>query len=204
MPVPSRQRQPWPMKWIVLTILVSIGLYTYLTLHYRRPGAAFRPYQDLRDRANAHRLVSAGYQRITLNAELPVDPLPGVTAAPTSATAAGLPAGLRNTLVEPPQLPSEIVSVTAAPALNAMFAYPIRFKCTLPDNKQQLTGAELYVHGDELVVAPAFERLSGGLLSRTRENLVQLTVPAGALKPGSYRVTLVGARASRAWTLQVH
>jgi hypothetical protein len=85
-----------------------------------------------------------------------------------------------------------------------MFAYPIGVKCSLPDNKQQLAGAELYVHGDELIVTPNFERLSGGLLARNRERLIRLTVPAGALKPGNYHVTLVGTRSSRSWTLQVH
>ena len=42
------------------------------------------------------------------------------------------------------------------------------------------------------------------LLVRTQENLVLLTVPPAALKPGSYRVTLVGKNSSRTWTLQVH
>ena len=60
------------------------------------------------------------------------------------------------------------------------------------------------MRGGEIIVAPDFDRLAGGLLSRTRENLIRLTVPAGALKPGQYHVTLVGARASKAWTLQVH
>ena len=31
-----------------------------------------------------------------------------------------------------------------------------------------------------------------------------LTVPAGALKPGTYRVTLAGLHSSRAWSVQVH
>ncbi len=128
-----------------------------------------------------------------------------IDAAPIAVpTAAGLPATLRESLVDVPQLPTEIVTVSAAPTANSMFAYPIGFKCTLPDNKHQLAGAALYVHGDELVIVPDFDRLSGGLLSRTRESVVRVTVPAGALRPGQYHVTLVGARSSRAWTLQVH
>ena len=192
------------MKWIVLVILVSLGAYTYLTLHYRKAGPAFQPYADIKDRANTKRLLSAGYQRITLDAELPADPLPVGPAAPAATAGAGLPASLRDTLIDQPKLPTDIVSLTAAPAVNSLFAYPISFKCTLPDNKQQLAGAELYVRDGEIIVAPDFDRLAGGLLSRTRENLIRLTVPAGALKPGRYQVTLVGARASKTWTLQVH
>jgi hypothetical protein len=32
---------------------------------------------------------------------------------------------------------------------------------------------------------------------------VQLTVPAGLLKAGNYRITLLGAQSSRAWTVRV-
>jgi hypothetical protein len=192
------------MKWIVLAIVLGIGTYTYLTLHYRKAGPAFQPYADIKDHANTVRLLDAGYQRITLDAELPADPpAPGQSAA-TTAAAAGLPASLRDTLIDQPKLPDDIVSVAAAPSVNSLFAYSIGFRCTLPDNKQQLAGAELYVRGGEIVIAPDFDRLAGGLLSRTRESLIHLTVPAGALKPGQYRVTLVGARASKTWTLQVH
>jgi hypothetical protein len=192
------------MKWVVLAIILSIGVYTFLTLRYRKSERLFRPYQDIRDRANVHRLIDAGYQRVTLEADLPVDPVAPESAARTTVAIAGLPSGLRETLVVPPELPAEILSVAAAPSVSGLFAYPIGVKCTLPDNKRQLAGAELYVHGDELVITPDFERLSGGLLARNRERLIRLTVPAGTLKPGSYHLTLVGTQSSRSWTLQVH
>jgi len=204
MSVPFRTRQPWPMKWVVLVIILSIGVYTFLTLRYRRPERAFRPYQDLRDRANTHRLLDAGFQRIPLTAELPADPLAADAAIRATSAAAGLPTALRETLVVQPQLPAEILTVSAAPGVNAMFAYPIAFRCTLADNKQHLDDAQLYVRGDELIVVPEFERITGGLLARTRENVIRLTVPAGSLRPGNYHVTLIGARGSKAWTLQVH
>jgi hypothetical protein len=82
-------------------------------------------------------------------------------------------------------------------------SYSIEFTCALPDNKQQLSGAQLYVRDDEVVVVPAFEHLTGELLSRTRENLIRVTFPAGVLKPGRYRVTLLGERTSKAWSLEV-
>jgi len=192
------------MKWVIFAIILSLGVYTFLNLRYRKSERMFRPYQDIRGRANVHRLLDAGYQRVALEADLPADPLALAASARVTTGAAGLPAGLRETLVELPHLPAEILSVSAAPAVNAMFAYPISVKCTLPDNKQQLAGAELYVHGNELVITPNFELLSGGLLARNRERFIRLTVPSGTLKPGSYHVTLVGARSSKTWALQVH
>ncbi len=192
------------MKWIVLTIALVIVPYTFLTLYYRKPGPAYRPYQDAQERANVVRLLSAGYQRITLAAQRPADPVRGTTAAPTLAALGGLPSALVSTLVQKPLLPAEILAVTAAPSVSALQSYAIQFTCTLPDNKQQLAGAALYVKDAEIIITPDFELLTGDLLARSRESVILLTVPAGALKPGSYRITLAGQRSSRTWALQVH
>ena len=192
------------MKWIVLTIIVVIVPYTFLTLYYRKPGPAYRPYQDAQDRANVVRLLSAGYKRITVAAQRPADVVRVTAAAPTTAVLGGLPSELVATLVQKPLLPAEIHAVTAAPSVGALQPYAIQFTCTLPDNKQQLAGAELYVKESEIVITPDIELLTGGLLARSRESVILLTVPAGALKPGTYRVTLAGQHSSRAWSVQVH
>ena len=192
------------MKWIVLTIALVLVPYTFLTLHYRKPGPAYRPYQDAQERANVVRLLSAGYQRITLAALRPADPVRGTATAPTMAALGGLPSALVATLVQQPLLPAEILAVTAAPAVSALLPYPIQFTCTLPDNKQQLAGAALYIKDAEIIITPDFELLAGELLARSRESIILLTVPAGALKAGSYRITLAGQRSSRTWALQVH
>ena len=192
------------MKWIVLAIVVVIVPYTYLTLRYRKPEKAFQPYADLKDRANTIRLLSAGFQRINLAAQRPADPVSALIAAPVSSAAGGLPLGLRSSLVDEPLLPAEILSVAAAPNATAAEPYSIQFSCALPDDRQQLGGAHLYLRSGEIFLVPHFERLDGGLLTRSRKNVVLLTVPAGALKPGSYLATILGQRASKAWTVQVH
>jgi hypothetical protein len=191
------------MKWIVLTIIVGLVAYTYLTLHYRKAAPAFRPYEDIKSRANTIRLLSAGYQRIPLAALRPADPAPFDPAAGGASAPGGVPAELRATLVDPPPLPAEIVRISAAPAVSALLPYPIQFTCTLADNHRQLVGAELYVKGDALYLIPDFERLNDALLARTRESVVLLTVPAGALKPGRYEATLIGEHASKTWSVQV-
>jgi hypothetical protein len=60
MPAAPNERKLWPMKWIVVAIVAVIVPYTFLTLRYRRPGKAFEPYADMKDRANTMRLLSAG------------------------------------------------------------------------------------------------------------------------------------------------
>ncbi len=203
MPAAPRQRQPWPMKWIVVAILLIIVPYTFLTLHYRKPGPAFQPYEDIKNRTNVARLLSAGYQRISLPANRPADRTGTSGGAVVTVSAGGLPAELSSTLVEPLLLPGEILKVTAAPTASIFLPYAIELVCTLPDDKKQLSGAELYVRGETLVIAPTFEQVAGDLLTRTRQAIVLLTVPAGAVKPGRYQVTLVGERTSRTWSLEV-
>jgi hypothetical protein len=91
----------------------------------------------------------------------------------------------------------------AAPNANTLQSYSIRFTCTLRDDRQQLAGAELFVRGETVVITPTFEPVPGTLQARAPQSDVLLTVPPGALKPGSYTMTLVGERVSRTWPVNV-
>ena len=191
------------MKWIVLAIVAVIVPYTFLTLHYRKPGPAFQPYEDMKNRANVTRLLAAGYQRVPIAARRPADGSMPAGGAAVESTKGGLPDELRATLVEAPLLPLEVDRVTAAPIANTLLPYSIHLVCTLPNDKQQLAGADLYVRGERIVVTPTFEALPGDLQTRSRESAVLLTVPAGILKAGRYTVLVVGERISRSWQLEV-
>jgi hypothetical protein len=199
----ARSRQPWSMKWIALVILLIIVPYTIIRWHYRKPNRAFEPYADMKNQANTMRLLSAGFQRVTLDASRPAEPLRTSALAAISSAPGGWPDLLANSLVDPPLLPAEILTVSAAPSVNAMFAYAIELTCASPDQRQQLAGAHLYVRGEDMFIVPLFEKLDGDLLTRSRDTLVRLTVPAGALKPGRYHVTLLAADNARSWTLEV-
>ncbi|HXN36203.1 MAG TPA: hypothetical protein VN877_08525 [Opitutaceae bacterium] len=202
MTAPRKDRKPWPMKWIVLSIVIFIPVYTYLTLHFRRKDPAFQPYQDMRDRADVIRLLKAGYQRVTVDASRPAESA-AEAGDPTSRAPGGLPPDLKGTLIESPLLPLSIGSVSAATTAASAIDYQIGLTYTLADNKRQLSGAHLYERESDIVIVADFEMLGGGLLARTREGTALITVPPGCIRPGKYRVTLVGERESRAWSLLV-
>jgi len=122
---------------------------------------------------------------------------------PTLAAPGGLPDELRKTLVETPLLPLSVDTASAAPTAVSGIDYPIALTYSIPDNKRQLSGAHLYEREGDIVIVADFERLGGGLLARYRDGNALLDVPPGSLKPGRYRVTLVGEQASRSWTLTV-
>jgi hypothetical protein len=191
------------MKWIVVAILIFIPVYTFLTLHYRKRSASFEPYKDLTERTDVVRLLAAGYKRIPIEALRPADEVDLSGGAPVSRMPGGIPEPLRKTLVDDPLLPLEVADVAARPVADSGIGYPVGFSYSIADNKRQLCGAHLYVRGKEAVIIPDFERIPGGLMSRWKDGSVLLTVPPGAWEPGTYRVTLVGERASQSWTLQV-
>lgn len=192
------------MKWVVLAIVIVLVPFTWLNLKYRKSGPAFQPYEDMKQRANTTRLLSAGFQRISVAAELPADPMPPRTSATMTTVPGGLPPDLSTTLVDPPLLPLQINRVAAPPSVSALLPYVVRFACTLPDHQRQLAGADLYVRENQIVITPDYEKLAGNFLARTTDNVVQITIPGGTLKAGKYRVTLVGQESSRAWDLAVN
>jgi len=198
-----QSKQPWRIRWVVLVIAIALPLYTFFTLHYRKPGPAFQPYGDLRDRADVVRLLSAGYRRVGLEALRPADPRPAANPARSEPAPGGIPAPLRQTLIESPLLPTQIETVSAPASASASLDYPIELACSLADHKRQISGAHLYLRGTEAVILPDFERLPDGVLTRSQETILQFTVPAGTFKPGAYRVTVVGEKSSRVWPLQV-
>jgi hypothetical protein len=191
------------MKWIAVAILALIVPYTFVTLRYRKPEPAFQPYEDIKNRANVSRLLAAGYQRIPIVAQRPADGARTLGGAAIETTAGGVPADLRSTLVESPLLATEIVSVIAPASIVSLQPYLVQLACTLPDEKLELGGADLYVRGEHVVIAPKFERVSPELHPRSSQTSVLLTIPSGVLKPGTYTVTLIAARASRTWPLEV-
>jgi hypothetical protein len=190
------------MKWIVLAIVVFVPIYTYLTLHFRRPGPAFAPYGDMRDRADVIRLLKAGYKRVSIEASRPVD---GSTDSGglTSPAPGGLPEELKKTLIESPLLPLAIESASASPTAVSGIDYPVDLAYTNKDNKRQLSGAHIYEREGEIVIVADFEHLDGSLMARYRDGTAHLDIPPGSLRPGKYRVTLVGEQSSRSWSLEV-
>jgi hypothetical protein len=191
------------MKWILIAIVLIILPYTYLTLRYRRPGPAFQPYEDMKNRANVARLLEAGFRRIAIPAQRPADGTRPRNGAAITTIAGGWPADLHSTLVETPMLPTEITNIAASSRANTLQPYEVQFTCSLPDDRKQLGGAELFIRGDNIVIAPTFEPVAGTLQTRMPQTDVLLTIPPGALAPGSYNVTLVAKRASSSWPVEV-
>jgi hypothetical protein len=191
------------MKWIVIAILIFVPIYTYLTVHFRRSGRVYEPYAEARDRAMIERLLAAGYRRVTISATRPTEPMLASARAPIEAAPGGLPADLATALTAAPLPPARVTHIIAARETSTAQPYIVDFTATLPDEKEELLDAQIYVREGTLVLVPNFERVPGGLLVRSPETEVRLTVPAGILPPGHYRLTLVATQESLTWILFV-
>lgn len=197
---PPPSRKPWPMRWIVISILLFAGFYTWINLRYRKTAPLYEPYAEALARQRA---ASAGFKRITAEIRLLADPVPVRGEAEIATAEGGLPLDLQKAVADSPLLPAEVSAVAAPAALDHVGAYVIQFRCTVGDNQQLVAGAELYAKSGSIVIVPECEKLLG-LVARNRASVVRLTVPPGKLDAGSYRVKLVAADGSRTWLLQVH
>lgn len=202
--LPGPTPELWSMKWIAVTILLFIGGYTFLTLHYRKPNRSYEPYNDLKNRGQNHNLLTAGYQRVTLSSAEPTNEQPLEATAELSAAPAGLPRELQDSLFDQPNLPATYQDVRTPAIINGLLPFRLIFDCTVASDQQRYVTAFLYIKGEQIVIVPEFEQLDGDLRNRTRTNHVQLVIPGGAIKPGAYQVLLPGRSASLTWPLQVN
>lgn len=192
------------MTWIVVAIVVFIIGYTVITLQFRKPNPSYQPYHDLKSRGETHNLLTAGFQRIVIRAEQPAEAGGVAARAETLPQPGGLPAALKDLLFDPPNLPAGYREVRAPATVATLMPCVIQFDCVQGDPHRQPGGAAIYVRGETVLIVPEYDPLNGDLRSRRDPALVQLTIPAGTLAPGRYSVSLIGAEASAAWTLQVH
>jgi hypothetical protein len=200
-------RKPWPLRWIVVAILVVIVPYTYVNLKFRKPNKAFEPYADMKSQANVGRLLDAGFRRVTLPVGDNASASAATSAAGPSATFApapgGLPAELGEVLVEAPRLPLAYREVSA-PAAHAAAA-PLRLSFALASDPAaeglRIGAVELYLRDQSAVLVPVFAPATAA--APATPTVLACEVPAGLLAPGTHVFTLAGARDSVRWTVLV-
>ncbi len=206
MPIRPRlpaSKTPWPMKWIALAIVAFIVPYTFLRLHYAKPGPAYEPNAEAEKRAAD---PAAGWARIEVRVERPADPARVQTGleptAKISTGSGGLPAALPEALARASALPTDISAASAAAQGSAPVAYQVLFTGAFPAD-QQLADVLVFQRDNRVVIIPQSEPAEGGLRARSDSTAVLLSVPAGTLKPGRYAATLVAAHGSKQWTLEI-
>jgi hypothetical protein len=201
--VNTEKRKPWPMGWIILAMVLFIAPYTFLTLHYRKPGPAYQPYQDAKEKTV---LARTGFTRISLPASQPASGLlvpVTATSAQVSAHPGGLTPELNQALGAAVSLPVSIDS-TAAPAVcESGKTYPFSFGCNISDLHHALASTRLYVKANQVFIITDFESLVGGLSARSTHTVIALELPAAALEAGSYTFTVVGRTTSISWKVLI-
>jgi len=197
--------KPWPMKWIVLAIVLFVVGYTVVNIFYRKKGPAYRPYQDAQDRATTARLLAAGWHKVQIETLRPIEK-PSLATAPASITReiAGLGPDLESRFAEKPKLVSTIDRVTAPAAVTRGANYEVYFTATIAKLNVQVGDLTLYQHDRELVLIPSIETLPGKeLLSRWNDTNYFVSVPTTGLAPGRYTMRIVALAPAATWTFEV-
>jgi hypothetical protein len=192
------------MKWIVAAIVVFVVGYTLVNIYYRKPGRAFRPYEDMNNRATTARLLQAGWQKLPVEVSRPLDK-PGFSLTATVARAGhGLGPELEAAFAEKPVLFTSIDHVTAPESVARGATCAIHFTASLTDQHLQLGRIEALRRGQEIVLVPTLEKLPGkNLLSRWKDADYCALVPTERLEPGRYTVRLAATGPAMQWTMLV-
>ena len=175
------------------------------------PDAAFPPagaglpaLQDMRDRADVIRLLKAGYQRVAIEASRPVEgDRPGGRATSLPAPG-GLPRGAKKDADRDPP-PPHGQSTPRRPTR------PRRRRSTTGSTSSYTTGRQQTPALRERTSTSARGRSCRRRLRAPRRRPPDALprrygppdIPPGSLRPGKYRVTLVGEQSSRSWSLDV-
>ena len=193
------------MKWIVAVILIFVAGYTLVNLYFRKPGRAYRPYQDAQDRATTARLLAAGWQKMPVDTRRPVEiPAADVTPAAVTRGTPGLGADLEGRFAEKPRLLATIDRVVAPTAVARGRDYSAYFSASVLDLKAQVGDLSLYRKGHELVLIPSLESLPGReLKSRWNDSTYWVNFPTGNLPPGRYQVRIVAQGPAPKWAFTV-
>ena len=193
------------MKWIVAAIVVFAVGYTAVNFYFRKPGKAYRPYQDAQDRATTARLLAAGWHKMPLETRRPIEKsAPDETPAPITRDFPGLGSDLTDKFAEKPKLLATIDRVTAPATVSHGTDYSLTFTASLSDLKAQVGELSLYRHGNELVLIPTIEKLPGQqLMSRWNDSTYNATFPTASLPPGRYTARIVAQGPAAAWSFTV-
>jgi hypothetical protein len=193
------------MKWIVGAIVLFIVGYTLVNVYFRKPGRAFRPAEDMNNRATTARLVAAGWQKIPVDTRRPVEK-PAAHDAPAAITRdfPGLGPDLESKFAEKPKLLATIDRVVTPGVVTHGEEYSAYFIATLTDLKTQVGDLTLYRKGNELVLIPSLEPLPGHeLRSRWNDSTYWVSFPTDNLPPGRYQVRIVAKGPAAAWSFQI-
>ncbi len=193
------------MKWIIVAILVFVAGYTAVNLYFRKPGRAYRPYQDANDRATTARLLAAGWHKLPLDTRRPVEKA-GTDAAPATVAhgAVGLGLDFAPNFAEPPRLVASIDRVIAPADVAHGTDYSFFFTASLPDQKDQMGEPTLYRRGSELVFVPVTEDLPGQqLMSRWNDSTYAATFATATLPPGRYTARIVARGPAATWSFTI-
>ncbi len=193
------------MKWIVAVIVVFAAGYTAVNLYYRKPGRAYRPYQDAQDRATTARLLAAGWHKIPVDTRRPAEkPATDDTPAAVTRAAVGLGPDLAPNFAEPPKLLAAVEKVVAPADVVRGTDYSAYFTASLPSQKALVGELSLYRKGNELVLIPTTEALPGkALMSRWSDSTYCVNFSTANLPQGRYQARIVAKGQAAAWSFTV-
>ncbi len=192
------------MKWPIIAIVIFVVGYTLVNLYFRKPGPAYRPYQDAQDRATLARLVAAGWHTLPVDLRRPTERPPTENIAKTGRGSMGLGLNFEANFAEKPKLLAAIDRVTAPASINQGETYRGFFTARItPDLKTELGDLALYFKAHELVLVPTLDTLPGDVRSRWEDADYAFSFSTASLSAGTYQIRIVANGPAVTWSFTV-
>jgi len=190
------------MKWIALTIVLGIAVYTWLTLEFRKPEPPNEPWNDQRARAEIAKLTAQGWDKREVPFE-PVVEFPDSRGNVTLGPPMPIVALLRDQTLDPWHLPIGVTGSMAPGEWSAGQPYTAYLDLELDTDRMQIGGFTVFRKASHVVLVPRWERVPGDLIVRNRTARGRLLFNPGDVPPGSYTVTIVAIKSCATWHLEV-
>ncbi len=155
-------RKPWPMWPIALSIVLFMGVYTWINFEYRKEGKSFEPFQAMMDRKNAiveknfYNWYSIKTSRATESVEI-VSPATATSRAYEDALDLVIPEQLKYYMAGKPVLVPGFIKTESPDTLTPGQAIPIRFYVPAPLAESDLLNIlSFYKEGELFILATLF------------------------------------------------
>lgn len=192
------------MSTVAIVVVICLAGYTYVRLKFSKEGHGHEPFAQAYERRESAKLKAAGWERLDAHWERDVPVPAGSTPGLESADArSALWTALFEASTERFHLPIDYERVVAPATLATPEPLQIHLEAAIDQAPVQIHSFDVYHKGGDLVFVPRWQQIPRDQVPADFKTRGRITLPAGKLPPGHYRVRLQANRQASEWKLDV-
>lgn len=201
---PLPEKKPWPISWVILSILAFMIFYTLIMAFFRKQQDPFFPFEEAQSSQMAPLLKSEGWEIFTgamltgsfrENPRFVFSPREGIELQSTEASA------LVEVTLDDPHIPLLLDSVIAPTSIRADEPYQAELHWVPTDPFEHPARLYFFTRDDNIIILPPHGR--GRQTAEATETPTYLFIPPEHLAPGTYFFHFYSEGSFSSWELTV-